>query len=128
MLTQDDYKLYTGETSNLSTEDWSKMVGIANGRLASLLCLEKLPDPLPDDLALLLANFIAAMEKFKGNPEPGVASKSVRNFTISFTSQQAANVFQQVAENYGDIIDKYSACKVGLDVEKSKGCCYYGCF
>ena len=127
MLTQDDYKLYTGETSNLSTEDSSKMVGIANGRLASLLCLEKLPDPLPDDLALLLANFIAAMEKFKGNGAQVVTSKRVRNFSISYASNEAANVFAQVAENFTDIISKYSACGSSLKVESSKGCCRYGC-
>lgn len=128
MLTKDDYKLYTGETSNLSEEDWLKMAGIASSRLASLLCLEKLPDPLPDDLAMLLANFIAAMDRFKGNPEPGIASKHVRNFTISFTSNQAASVFAQVAQNYGDIIDKYSKCGLGFKVESTKGCCYRGCF
>lgn len=127
MLTQDDYKLYTGETSDLSEEDWLKMAGIASSRLASLLCLEKLPDPLPDDLAMLLANFIAAMIRYQGNPEPGISSKTVRNFTISFTSNQAANVFAQVAENYGDLISKYSNCGLGFTVEKSKGCCHYGC-
>ncbi len=42
MLTQDDYKLYTGETTDYSADDWEKLVSIAAVRLAGFLCLENL--------------------------------------------------------------------------------------
>ena len=122
-MTQDDYTLYTGQTVNYSQEDWEKLVAVASGRLASLLCLDELPDPLPDDLAMLLANFLCAMLRFEGNPEPSVSSKSVRNFSISFSQTTAQNAFAQVAQNYGDLIEKYSACGLAFAVEKSEPRC-----
>lgn len=118
-LTQADYTLFTGETESFDDEDWERIVNVAGGRLASFLCLETLPTPLPDDLAMLLANFICAMLKFRGNTEPTVSSKSVRNFTISFTQSDAANVFAQVAGNFGDVIEKYSDCGAGFKVEST---------
>lgn len=122
-MTQDDYTLYTGQTVSYSQEDWERLVAVASGRLASLLCLDELPDPLPDDLAMLLANFLCAMLRFEGNPEPSVASKSVRNFSISFSQVTAHNAFAQVAQNYGDLIEKYSACGLAFAVEKGEPRC-----
>lgn len=125
MLTQDDYKLYTGETSNLSEEDWSKIVDIAAARLALALCLDKLPtedSKLPSDLAMLLANFLYLMLSHRGS-DSRVESKSVRNFTIKFGSNSVAGAFTKLSENYGDIVDKYSACKSTLSVEKSTRLC-----
>lgn len=127
-LTQDDYKLWTGETSNYSESDWAKIVAVASGRLASLLCLDMLPDPLPDDLSMLLANFICAVLRWQGTPDSSVSSKSVRNFTISFQSDGAVNAFAQVARNYSDIIAKYSACGGGFEVERTRRCACYGRF
>lgn len=132
MLTQEQYTLYTGLTVTYSNEDWQTIVSVAEMRLASFLCLEKLPGTeesgvvvLPDDVALLLANFIAGVLKFQGNGGE-IESKSVRNFTINFKTSSAADAFSQVAMQYGDIIDKYSECGIGVKVEKS-GChrCYY---
>lgn len=42
MLTQDDYKLYTGESVHYSDEDWQKLVSMAAARLAGFLCLDSL--------------------------------------------------------------------------------------
>lgn len=128
ILTKDDYKLWTGEEITLSDEDWAKVVGVASGRLASLLCLESLPDPLPDDLSMLLANFICAVLRWQGTPDSAVSSKSVRNFTISFKSDSAVNAFAQVANNYADIIAKYSACGGGFEVERTRRCACDGRF
>lgn len=126
MLTQDDYKLYTGETSNLKEEDWSKMVDVAATRLALALCLDKLPTDdegnLPSDLAMLLANFLYLMLSHRGS-DSRVESKSVRNFTIKFGSNSVAGAFTKLSENYGDIIDKYSACKSSMSVEKNTRLC-----
>lgn len=125
MLTQDDYKLYTGETSNLPAEDWSKIVSMAAVRLAGLLCLEELPTgeggTLAEDLKLLLANFICLMMASRGR-DLQVTSKKVRNFTINYGTS-AASTFAKLGESYGDIIAKYSACGNGFAVEKSTRCC-----
>lgn len=127
MLTQDDYRLYTGQSISYTEEEWQKIVKVAGMRLASFLCLEKLPE-LTDgnlDLAQLLANFIAAVQKFQGDGGT-VSSKSVRNFTISFKSGSAANAFSQIAEQYGDTIDKYSNCgEIGVVAERTARRCGY---
>lgn len=122
-MTQDDYKLWTGETVDYSDEDWKRIVNVAKVRLASFLCLENWPSEIADDLEMLLANFICAVLRWQGTPEAGISSKSVRNFTISFNSDGAVNAFAQIAKNYSDIIEKYSQCDSGLTVEKSKRYC-----
>lgn len=125
-MTQDDYKLWTGETVNYETEDWTRLVAVASGRLASFLCLDALPETLPDDLEELLANFIAAVLKRQGD-HAEVTTKRVRNFTISFGTTSAANAFAKIAGLYADIIEKYSNCGSSFTVERSRrGCC--GCF
>lgn len=129
MLTQGQYTLYTGLTTNYSSSDWETIVSVAEVRLASFLCLEELPYEgegdervLPADLALLLANFIAAVLHFQGNGD-SVSSKRVRNFTINFKSSSAADAFSQIAAQYSDIIEKYSQCGLGVVVERQRGCC-----
>lgn len=134
MLTQEQYTLYTGLTTNYSSSDWESIVSVAEVRLASFLCLDELPyegegseKVLPADLALLLANFIAAVLRFQGNGDT-VESKRVRNFTINFKSSSAANAFSQIASQYADIIEAYSECGIGIKVERSNWCYRNGCF
>lgn len=129
MLTQEQYTLYTGLTTNYTSSDWEAIVSVAEVRLASFLCLEELPSEgegdeliLPADFALLLANFIAAVLRFRGNGD-SVESKRVRNFTINFKSSSAADAFSQIAAQYSDIIEKYSQCGMGIVVERQKRCC-----
>lgn len=98
-MTKDDYKLWTGETVDYSDADWQRIVNVAKTRLASLLCLDKWPAEVADDLEMLLANFICAVLRFQGTPEASVSSKSVRNFTISFNSDSAVNAFAQLGNN-----------------------------
>lgn len=127
-LTQAQYKLFTGQTIAVSAEDWTTIVKVASIRLASFLCLEQLPELTDDnlDLAQLLANFIAAVQRFQGDGGT-VSSKSVRNFTISFKTGVAADAFSQIAGQYGDTIDKYSKCGLSVAVERSHGgCCGFG--
>lgn len=132
MLTLEQYTLYTGLTAPYEDEDWETIVSVAEMRLASFLCLEEFPE-LTDgnaDLAMLLANFIASVIKFQGDGDT-VESKSVRNFTINFKSSSAADAFSQIANQYADIISKYSQCDSGVKVERSYWhCCggYNGCF
>lgn len=125
MLTQDEYQLYTGKTSKLSDENWGNIVELAALRLAGLLCLDALPEPLPADLKLLLANFIYLMLEMRGDKAP-VTSKKVRNFTINY-GNDTSSAFAKLNERYADIIGKYSACGSGFAVEKSTRCCN-GCF
>lgn len=124
MLTQDDYKLFTGQTVSYSSTDWQTLVSVAGMRLASFLCLEDFPqlDSSNVDLAELLANFMANVFKYQGASDT-VDSKSVRNFTIHFKTSSASNAFSQIATQYPDIIGKYSQCDLGIKVERSGGCC-----
>lgn len=128
MLTQDEYNLFTGQTVNYIDSDWTTIVLIAENRLASFLCLGEFPelDSSNQDLAMLLANFIASVLEFQGDSGT-IESKSVRNFTIKFKSS-ATNAFEQIYKQYEDIIEKYSECELGVHVERShRGCCggYY---
>ena len=139
-MTQEQYMLWTGVTINFDDETWSSIVAVASMRLASFLCLEQLPTDdegvLEDGLQMLLANFICATLRYQGNPESEITSKHIRNFTINFSSKSAANAFAQVAQNYSDLIDKYSDCGIGVEAEHSTcmncdnryygGC--HGCF
>lgn len=123
MLTQDEFKLYTGEVTNYSQSDWKLLVGVAEIRLASLLCLDTFPtlDESNQDLALLLANFISATLKYQGSSD-AIESKSVRNFTINFKNS-ATNAFEQIYSQYRDIIEKYSNCNLGVRVERNAWHC-----
>lgn len=127
-MTQEDYKLWTGKTVTFEDEDWCRIVKVAMTRLASFLCLESFPalNSETDDLRQLLAEFICeVLERAGGDSQ--VESKSVRNFTIKFRSDDGANAFAQIAKNYGDVIDKYSACESNITIESNRRkCC--GCF
>lgn len=127
MLTLEQYTLYTGITPSYDDEDWESIVLVAEMRLASFLCLDELPelDETNQDLAMLLANFIAAVLKFQGDGNM-VESKHVRNFTINFKTSSASNAFAQIASQYDDIIGKYSQCDLGIRVERSRRHCCGG--
>lgn len=130
MLTQDEYKLYTGEATNYADDDWQKLVDLASSRLASFLCLDSLPSDegvLEPSLGLLLANFICLMLADRGK-NLRVTSKKVRNFTISYDNGSAANAFAELQQNYGDIIADYSACGLGISAESDPVRCSDGCF
>lgn len=126
-LTQQEFSVLTGQTINYGKADWELLEGIAEIRLASLLCLDIFPelDSSNTDLAMLLANFISAILKYMGADDT-IESKSVRNFTINFKSS-ATNAFEQIYSQYSDIIEKYSQCDTIVKVERSSchGCGYY---
>lgn len=129
MLTQDDYKLYTGETTNLSKEDWLKMVSLAASRLAAQLCLETLPTDadgnISEKLKLVLANFICLMLADRGR-NLQVSSKKVRNFTISYSNNGITSAFAKLSQEYGDILGKYSNC-TGIAFERRYPRCEGDC-
>ncbi len=124
MLTQEQYKLFTGQAVSYDGTDWQTLVSVAQIRLASFLCLDTFPELDNDnvDLAELLANFMAGVFKYQGDSDV-IDSKSVRNFTIHFKTSSASNAFSQIARQYNDIIEKYSQCDLGVKVERSGGCC-----
>ena len=125
-LTQKEYSILTGQTINYGKDDWELIEGIAEIRLASLLCLDAFPELTDEnqDLAMLLANFISATLKYMGADDT-IESKSVRNFTINFKSS-ATNAFEQIYSQYSDIIEKYTQCDTIVKVERSaRHCCGY---
>lgn len=130
-FTQSQYTLWTGQSTNYTSDDWAQIVKVAAARLASFLCLPNgLPtDPeseggyLPADLQALFANFISAMIATQGT-ESQVESKHVRNFTINFKSTAASDAFATIAPKFADIIELYSNCGLGFAVEKDA---FYGC-
>ena len=125
-MTLEEYTLWTGQTVNYDDDQWAAIVTTAEIRLASFLCLEELPTDddgnLPQDLAQLLANFIAAVLAHQGTSE-SIESKRVRNFTINFKSTTAANAFARIAGQYGDTIEKYSNCDLEVSVERTRRLC-----
>lgn len=129
MLTQDDYKLYTGESTSFSDEDWTKLVSMSAARLAGQLCLEELPTDaegnLPEDLKLILANFVCLMLADRGR-NLQVSSKRVRNFTINYSNNGITNAFAKLEQEYGDILGKYSNCTTiafERNYPRCGGCC-----
>lgn len=109
-MTQDEYKMFTGESVAYTDEYWARLVSVAKTRIASFLGLEELPkegDTLPDDLKMLLANFMSATFYYQGS-EDKVASKSIRNFSVSVKINEAKNAFERVSSNYPDIVEKYA--------------------
>lgn len=124
-MTLDDYKLWTGETMQVTDEQFEAIVEVASGRLGSFLCLGSLPEPLPKGLEMVLADFIYSVQAHRG-PDAVITNKRVRNFTISFASNAAANAFAQIARQYGDILEKYSDCGSTISAEGNRRCCY-GC-
>lgn len=123
-MTQDDYKLWTGQdASSYTTAEWQKIWTSASKRLARFLCLDMLPATLPDDLAEMAANFIAAVINRHGDSGE-VEKKSVRNFTVEFRQSTAADAFAAIAQQYGDVIEAYTNCGLGINVEHSaRHCC-----
>lgn len=123
MLTQAQYTLFTGKEVSFSDDDWTTIVTVASMRLASFLCLDEFPELTEKnlDLAQLLANFICTVLYYQGEGDT-INSKRVRNFTITFKSSIAANAFSQISDQYGDIIEDYSKCGTGINVERSRRC------
>ncbi len=126
-MTQDDYKLWTGQSADqYTTDQWNKIVANASRRLASFLCLDELPTDdegnLPDDLAEVLANFINAILATQGR-NGDVESKSVRNFTIKYTTTATADAFANIYGKFADVISWYSNCSDGIDVENNAHYC-----
>lgn len=122
-MTQDDFKFLTGMTTNYTEAQWTKITSAAGTRLASFLCLDTLPSPMPADFEELFANFIAAIIQHQGaNGE--IESKHVRNFSVNYRASTAANALASIAQQYGDIIERYTACDLGVNVPgPARRCC-----
>lgn len=121
-MTQDDFRFLTGMTTNYTDDQWAKIQESAGMRLASFLCLGELPEPMPADLEELFANFIAAVINHQGQAGD-IESKTVRNFTVNFKQTAAANAFAKIAQQYGDVIERYTNCGLGINVERNAWRC-----
>lgn len=124
-MTQDDYKLWTGSTASYTDAEWQKIQTAATKRLARFLCLETLPEPLPDDLAEMTAYFISAVITNR-SASGEVQRKSVRNFTVEFSKPTAADAFAAIYQQFADVIEAYSDCGDTIHVERTKRHCCNG--
>ena len=124
-MTQDDYKLWTGSTASYTTAEWQKIQNAAAKRLARFLCLDMLPETLPDDLAQLLAFFINATLNHRAD-NGQVERKQVRNFSVEFRESTAANAFAAIYGQFEDVIEEYSQCGPTISVEHTKRRCCDG--
>ena len=124
-MTQDDYKLWTGSTASYTTAEWQKIQNAAAKRLARFLCLDMLPETLPDDLAQLLAFFINATLNHRAD-NGQVERKQVRNFSVEFRESTAANAFAAIYGQFEDVIEEYSQCGPTISVEHTKRHCCNG--
>lgn len=122
-ITIANYILWTGESAPQMTDaQWARVANTAAARLLSFLCMNELPDPMPDDFEELLANFIAAVISRSGS-KGEIESKIVRNFHITFRAKNTANAFADIYADYADIIGKYSQCDSSLHVEQNERYC-----
>lgn len=122
-MTQDDYKLWTGSTASYTEAEWQKIQTAATKRLARFLCLETLPETLPDDLAEMTAYFISAVIANR-SVSGEVQRKSVRNFTVEFSKPTAADAFAAIYQQFADVIEAYSDCGDTIHVERTmRHCC-----
>ena len=122
-MTQDDYKLWTGSTASYTDEEWQKIQTAATKRLARFLCLETLPDPMPEDLAEMTAYFISAVI---GNRQAAgeVQRKSVRNVTVECSEPTAAHAFAAIYQQFADVIEAYGECRETISVPRTRrDCC-----
>ena len=102
-------------------------LGIATTKLADVLCLEALPNPLPCDLAQVLAGFFGVVATSQ-TASDNIQSKHVEDFTITY--REAESGFEGVIKNNLATIAKYSACdgailhgKTLLDASEDDCCC-----
>lgn len=122
-MTQDDYKLWTGSTASYTDAEWQKIQTAATKRLARFLCLETLPETLPDDLAEMTAYFISAVIANR-SASGEVQRKSVRNFTVEFSKPTAADAFAAIYQQFADVIETYGDCGDTIHVERTmRHCC-----
>lgn len=90
-------------------EGFDVYLGIAITKLCDVLCLETLPNPLPCDLAQVLAGFFAAVASSQLEPN-NIERKRVEDFEVTYRESQDSAMASIVKKNLG-VIAKYSACK-----------------
>lgn len=102
-------------------------LGIATQKLADVLCLEVLPNPLPCDLAQVLCAFFAEVAKGATSTD-NIQSKQVEDFHITY--REGDNGLGGVIKANMGVIAKYSACegaiehgKTLLDIDADECCC-----
>ena len=83
-------------------------LAIAVKRLADVLCLETLPNPLPCDLAQVLAGFFGVVAKSQISSDGAIERKKVEDFEITY--KDAENGFSAIVRANLGVLAKYSAC------------------
>lgn len=99
--------------TSVETTNFDLYESIAESRLANLLCTEDLAEfadeqgKLPVDMQLVLARIFGAL-KSENSVEPGIQSKKVEDFSITYSESES--VFARVAQANNATILKYSKC------------------
>ena len=90
-------------------EGFDVYLGIAITKLCDVLCLETLPNPLPCDLAQVLAGFFGAVATSQLEPN-NIERKRVEDFEVTYRDGEDSNFVGVIKKNLATIA-KYSACK-----------------
>ena len=93
-------------------EGFDVYLGIAVTKLTDMLCLDTLPNPLPCDLAQVLAGFFAAVASSQLEPN-NIESKRVEDFQVTYRDDQDSSIEAVVKRNLATIA-KYSACEQAI--------------
>ena len=108
-LSKDNIQILLGrDLTPTEFKGFDMYLGIAVTKLADVLCLEVLPNPLPCDLAQVLAGFFAAVAKSQTGNDGAVERKKVEDFEITYREAQTG--FEAVIKANLATIAKYSAC------------------
>jgi hypothetical protein len=112
-LTKDQIRALLGRPlSELEDNNFDLYLNIAKIRLDGLVCqeIDEL-DPLPDDLALVWAQFFGALTDGQHH-ESGISSKKVEDFAIDY--REGYDPLSEVIAQNSATLAKYSKCESGV--------------
>ena len=111
-MTKENIEALLGRSlSDVEVTNFDLYLKIAGLRLTDLICT--VPDPMPEDLQLLLARLFDSIAKENTQEAGNVASKRVEDFQINYR-EGASSVFDEVVNNNNSVIQKYSTCSAGI--------------
>ena len=96
------------ELTPIEVKGFDLYLAIASKRLADILCLDLLPNPLPCDLAQVLAGFFGTVATSQV-PQGDIESKKVEDFSITYKDTERG--LEAIVKSNLSILSKYSACE-----------------
>lgn len=96
------------------TTNFDIWLNIAELRLSDLICGDvTLIDPLPNDLALVLARLFDGITKENNSVTGNIKSKRVEDFQITYR-EDSNDVYSEIVNANSATIGKYSECGSGI--------------